>query len=144
MLYEHYNPPNGFNFDVLYHNTQWLDTNGESEAQKLMKLLDDRASHYKSNDLFVVFGEDFNYMKASQNYQSMDNMIDYMNSHYQDKYLFKYSTPSQYVDALSTQTISLPLKYDDLFPYSDKPDAYWTGYFSSRPNYKEFARRVSR
>jgi hypothetical protein len=30
-----------------------------------------------------------------------------------------------------------------MFPYSDCPDAYWTGYFSSRANDKEYIRRAS-
>ena len=30
-----------------------------------------------------------------------------------------------------------------MFPYSDGPDAYWTGYFSSRANDKEYIRRAS-
>jgi len=30
-----------------------------------------------------------------------------------------------------------------MFPYSDRPDAYWTGYFSARANNKEYIRRAS-
>mmetsp|Transcript_520 Transcript_520/g.544 ORF Transcript_520/g.544 Transcript_520/m.544 type:complete len:184 (+) Transcript_520:1075-1626(+) len=30
-----------------------------------------------------------------------------------------------------------------MFPYSDQPDAYWTGYFSSRANDKAYTRRAS-
>jgi len=30
-----------------------------------------------------------------------------------------------------------------MFPYSDNPDAYWTGYFTSRPNDKEMTRKGS-
>lgn len=30
-----------------------------------------------------------------------------------------------------------------MFPYADNPDAYWTGYFSSRANDKEYTRRAS-
>ena len=36
-----------------------------------------------------------------------------------------------------------PTKYDDMFPYADYPDAYWTGFFSSRANDKEYIRRAS-
>ena len=54
-----------------------------------------------------------------------------------------YSTPSQYIDALASQNATFPTKYDDMFPYADNPDAYWTGYFSSRANDKEYIRRAS-
>jgi hypothetical protein len=51
----------------------------------------------------------------------MDNMINYMNKHYSDKYKFRYSTPSDYVDAIKKHNVKWPTKYDDMFPYSDAP-----------------------
>ena len=33
-----------------------------------MKDLDERASHYLTDDLFVLFGQDFEYMVAEHNY----------------------------------------------------------------------------
>lgn len=66
-----------------------------------------------------------------------------MNMHYSDKFFLKYSTPSKYVDALDKHNVTWPTKYDDMFPYSDTPNAYWTGYFTSRPNRKSYIRRGS-
>ena len=54
-----------------------------------------------------------------------------------------YSTPSMYVDAIAEENIEWPTKYDDLFPYADNEDSYWTGYFSSRANDKGYMRRAS-
>ena len=48
-----------------------------------------------------------------------------------------YSTPTQYIDALKKEDIEWPVRYDDMFPYADSPDEYWTGYFSSRADKKE-------
>jgi alpha-mannosidase len=90
-----------------------------------------------------VFGEDFRFMNAFQYYENLDAMISYMNLYHGDRYVFKYSTPSQYVDAVASHNIEWPVKFDDLFPYSDNPNAYWTGYFSSRANDKEYIRRAS-
>jgi hypothetical protein len=73
----------------------------------------------------------------------MDAMIDYMNTHHGDKYYLKYSTPSDYVDALAKKDVKWPTKYDDMFPYADGPDAYWTGYFTSRPTHKDYIRTAS-
>ena len=60
-------------------------------------------------------------MNAFWNYEYMDSMIDYMNEHHSDQYVFKYSTPSVYVDALAESDIEWPTKYDDLMSYSDSP-----------------------
>lgn len=106
-------------------------------------MLTERAEHYLTDDIFVVWGDDFQYINAAQNYLNMDNMIAYMNEHYGDKYHFKYSTPSNYVDAVAKRDVTWPAKYDDMMPYSDTPDSYWTGYFSSRANDKEYIRKAS-
>lgn len=83
----------------------------------LMQHLDDRIQHYMTDDIFVLFGDDFHYKAASWNYRSMDAMIDYMNANHGDKYFFRYSTPSEYVDILAKKEIHWPTKYDDMFPY---------------------------
>lgn len=51
-----------------------------------------------------------------------------------------YSTPSCYLKALYDTGISWPTKEDDFFPYSSDPHAFWTGYFTSRPNLKRYER----
>ena len=86
---------------------------------------------------------DFEYMNAFKNYLNMDRMIAYMNEHYSEKYIFKYSTPSDYVQAVNKLNRKWPTKSDDMFPYGDGPDYWWTGYFSSRPNAKSFVRKGS-
>ena len=48
-----------------------------------------------------------------------------------------------YIDAIAAQNIEWPTKYDDMFPYADGGDAYWTGYFTSRANDKGYMRRDS-
>jgi len=70
----------------------------------------------------------------------MDNMIEYMNENYSDKYIFKYSTPSQYVRELNALNHTFPSKTDDLFPLVDYFDDWWNGYFSSRGNAKSQVR----
>jgi hypothetical protein len=48
-----------------------------------------------------------------------------------------------YVDAVNAENIEWPTKYDDMFPYADNENSFWTGYFSSRANNKEYIRRAS-
>lgn len=44
------------------------------------------------------------------------------------------------MDALVAQNIQWPVKYDDMFPYADMAEDYWTGYFTSRANAKGYIR----
>ncbi|KAK9108609.1 hypothetical protein Syun_024620 [Stephania yunnanensis] len=54
-----------------------------------------------------------------------------------------YSTPSIYTDAKFAANQSWPLKTNDFFPYADRINAYWTGYFTSRPALKRYVRTMS-
>jgi len=82
-------------------------------------------------------------MNAEQNYYNLDKMMTWMNDNYNDTLNLFYSTPSLYVNYVSLDNLTFPTKYDDMFPYSDDPDSYWTGYYSSRANDKEYVRRAS-
>jgi hypothetical protein len=63
-----------------------------------------------TDDLFFVFGDDFKYMNAPWMYDNLDNMIKYMNENFGDKYLLRYSTPSDYIDAIKKHNVEWPTK----------------------------------
>jgi len=48
----------------------------------------------------ILMGDDFRYTWAPSAYASMDNMIAFINQRYPHKYHLRYSTPSDYLDAL--------------------------------------------
>ena len=52
-----------------------------------------------------------------------------------------YSTPSCYLKSLHDSNQEWSDKIDDFFPYASDPHAYWTGYFTSRPALKYYARK---
>jgi len=56
-----------------------------------------RAKHYRSNEVFALWGDDFDWMNAEENFYNLDSMISYMNEHYSSQFTFRYSTPSDYV-----------------------------------------------
>lgn len=55
------------------------------------------------------------------------------------------SNLTYYVDSLksSLKPGALPVKTDDFFPYIENPHVAWTGYFTSKPNFKYFIRKAS-
>lgn len=73
-------------------------------------------------------------------FQSYDRFIDFFNKNSKTKYKLIYSTPGQFLDAIKTENIEWPVKYDDMFPYADKEDNYWSGYYTSRANHKLYVR----
>lgn len=90
-------------------------------------------------------GDDFRFQNAHQYFKSTDKLINYYNAGLglENNIELIYSTPSMYVDAIAAENIEWPTKYDDLFPYADNAESYWTGYFSSRANDKGYMRRAS-
>ena len=89
--------------------------------------------------MFIPWGDDFTYGDAHLTFRSPDNLIKYFNSHITDMTLM-YSTPSEYLDAIKAQDLTWPTRYDDMFPYADQNEDYWTGYFSSRALAKKMDR----
>jgi len=81
----------------------------------------------------IPFGCDFTFANAHMDFSQMDSIIDYFNANNNANITVMYSTPGQYLDAMKAQKeIVWPVKYDDMMPYSDNPQDYWSGYFSSR------------
>ena len=148
MMYNHYSAPPGFCFSEFCTDSPIVDNkllrtyNADKKTDELYDYLTHMAEHYRTNHLFVPFGDDFNYLNAQKMFLNIDKLIDYMNKKYDDIEMF-YSTPYDYVDALNKLEAEWPTKYDDLFPYSDGPDAYWTGFYTSRANFKSYVRQAS-
>mmetsp|Transcript_29548 Transcript_29548/g.45023 ORF Transcript_29548/g.45023 Transcript_29548/m.45023 type:complete len:142 (-) Transcript_29548:1902-2327(-) len=105
--------------------------------------LEEYVKNYATDQILLLFGGDFQYMNAEYNFKNIDKMIHTMNADYGDKYEFKYSTPSEYLMAVNALNHTWPVKTDDMFPYSNTPRDYWTGYFTSRANSKGEVRRGS-
>jgi hypothetical protein len=49
-----------------------------------------------------------------------------------------------YVNAVNAEGLEYTTKYDDMLPYADNNKSYWTGFYSSRANLKEYIRRAER
>ena len=51
-----------------------------------------------------------------------------------------YSNLTYYTEQKLAEGLSWSVKTDDFFPYGSDDHAYWSGYFTSRPSLKKFAR----
>ncbi|XP_059640805.1 alpha-mannosidase [Cornus florida] len=143
----HYSPPNGFHFEVfddsipVQDNPLLYDYNVESRVNDFISAAITQANVTRTNHIMWTMGDDFQYQYAESWFKQMDKLINYVNKDGRVNAL--YSTPSIYTDAKNAANESWPLKTDDYFPYADRANAYWTGYFTSRPGLKQYVRMLS-
>ncbi|KAJ1527978.1 hypothetical protein ONE63_007908 [Megalurothrips usitatus] len=149
VLYNTYSPPPGFCFDVLCADEPIIDDkhspdyNLEAKAQDFVYYAKEQAAKYRSDNVILTMGDDFNYQAANMWFSNMDKLIRYVNNHQkpEDKVHMFYSTPSCYLKAVHDSNNTWSVKEDDFFPYASDPHAYWTGYYTSRPTIKFYERK---
>lgn len=149
ILYNHYNAPDGFCFDILCDDLPIIDDKHSTEynidkrAQDFVMLMLKQSRNYTGKNIIVPMGTDFQYQAAHVNFQNMDKLVRYVNTHEffnGTKIYLMYSTPTCYLKALNDEKLEYPTKRDDFFPYSSDPHSFWSGYFTSRPTVKYFER----
>ncbi|KAM1810189.1 hypothetical protein ACFX12_026980 [Malus domestica] len=143
----HYSPPPGFHFEVfdnfepVQDNPLLFDYNVEQRVSDFISASLTQANVTRTNHIMWTMGDDFQYQYAESWFKQMDKLIHYVNKDGRVNAL--YSTPSIYTDAKNAANQSWPLKTEDYFPYADAVDAYWTGFFTSRPGLKGYIRLLS-
>ncbi|KAG9445828.1 hypothetical protein H6P81_011956 [Aristolochia fimbriata] len=144
---ENYEPPSGFYFEVnddspvVQDDTLLFDYNVEERVNDFVAAAMSQANITRTNHIMWTMGTDFKYQYANSWFRNMDKLIHYVNKDGRVNAL--YSTPSIYTDAKHATDESWPLKTDDYFPYADRANGYWTGYFTSRPALKGYVRMMS-
>ncbi|KAL3038810.1 hypothetical protein AAZX31_01G152500 [Glycine max] len=143
----HYSPPSGFHFEInddfvpVQDDPLLFDYNVEQRVKDFIAAAITQANVTRTNHIMWTMGDDFQYQNAESWFKQMDKLIHYVNKDGRVNAL--YSTPSIYTDAKNAANQPWPLKTDDYFPYADGPNAYWTGYFTSRPAFKRYVRILS-
>lgn len=97
-----------YHFDItLDHspfisNTKSSSFNGQDLAEEFIKNMTNMTAAYRSTKhVFLQWGDDFAYINGFGNFNNLDRMIKYINSRYPDEYELRYSTPSEYIDAIA-------------------------------------------
>ncbi|KAL8111174.1 hypothetical protein AgCh_026780 [Apium graveolens] len=143
----HYSPPSGFHFEVdddtvpVQDDPLLFDYNVKDRVNDFIVAAVAQANVTRTNHVMWTMGDDFQYQYAETWFKQMDKLIHYVNLDGRVNAL--YSTPSLYTDAKNTVNSSWPLKQNDYFPYADGANAYWTGFFTSRPALKGYIRMLS-
>uniref|UniRef100_A0A8C5WAL1 Alpha-mannosidase n=1 Tax=Leptobrachium leishanense TaxID=445787 RepID=A0A8C5WAL1_9ANUR len=143
-----YDPPPGFCWDQICANAPIMDDptmedyNADSVVANFLSVVILQSQRYRSNNLIMTMGSDFQYENANTWFKNMDKLIALVNAQQINgsKVNVIYSTPSCYLSALNKANLTWPTKSDDFFPYADGPHMFWTGYFTSRPTFKRYER----
>ncbi|KAL4086658.1 hypothetical protein PRIC1_013720 [Phytophthora ramorum] len=97
-----------------------------------------RGGASKGNHVFIPMGCDFQYDNSRHWFKNMDKLIHYVNQDARVNVL--YSNLSYYTDVKHAEGLTWSVKTDDFMPYASDQDDYWSGFFTSRPTLKRFAR----
>ncbi|GAB2236176.1 hypothetical protein Droror1_Dr00027915 [Drosera rotundifolia] len=144
---KNYEPPPGFYFEVdstspiVQDDINLFDYNVQDRVNDFVAAALSQANITRTNHIMFTMGTDFQYQYAHTWFRAMDKLIHYVNKDGRVNAL--YSTPSIYTDAKYAANEAWPLKTEDYFPYADRVNAYWTGYFTSRPALKRYVRILS-
>ncbi|KAJ3614411.1 hypothetical protein NHX12_017985 [Muraenolepis orangiensis] len=143
-----YNPPEGFCWDQscddppIMDDPNLEDYNVDDVVKRFTKIAHSQALMYKTNDIIMTMGSDFQYENANLWYKNLDKLIRYVNAQQANGSQLNvlYSTPSCYLQELHRANLTWSLKTDDFFPYADDAHNFWTGFYSSRPALKRYER----
>ncbi|KDO19426.1 hypothetical protein SPRG_15416 [Saprolegnia parasitica CBS 223.65] len=142
MIQDGYGAPREFQFEEnapIKDDPYLHDFNVCNEVKMFVEQSLERAKHTKGNHIFWPMGTDFTYQNGLKWFKNMDKLIHYANQ--EGRVNVFYSTLGHYTDLkLADKSLQWSTKTDDFFPYADRAFAYWTGYFTSRPGLKRYAR----
>ncbi|CAB3384154.1 Hypothetical predicted protein [Cloeon dipterum] len=129
------------------------DKNVREKADLLLEQYGRTGSLFPHNVVLMPLGDDFRYdhdIEWDQQYINYQKLFDYINSNptrYQNTQI-GFGTPSQYFKAIQERMDQMDMQphtlKGDFFVYSDifsegRP-AYWSGYFTTRPYWKQLDR----
>ena len=131
----------------------WINEQNVAERARLLyEQYRITADLYKFNTLYIGLGEDFSYSKAEDwdlIYSNFERLMKYMNNRIDWKVSIKFGILSDYFRTTKhneekSSSAKFPILSGDFFPYSDWDNDYWTGFYTTRPFQKYFAREIER
>jgi len=111
--------------------------NADEKMTKFVNYIQVDSAKRKGSHILVPMGCDFAYQNARNEFNAVQQMVDYINEHNSANMKLIFSTPSDYVKAVEQEKITWPVRYEDAMPYGEFMNDYWSGYYSSSPNAKK-------
>ena len=130
--------------------------NLEEKAAFFVGICKEKLGWFMTDHVLVPFGNDFAFQNATEDFASMDEIVDAVNSNSTTYGLtIRYSTLSEYMDAVLSAGVTFPSRGGDFLPYiacspcgsvpcdgtyGNSPcgttDTFWSGFYTSKPAQK--------
>ena len=133
------------------------DGNIQERASTLIDQYKKHSTLYSTNKLLIILGDDFRYETAEETrsqFENYERLFRYINNNRDAfKTSIKWSSLTEYFQAMEGEKDRLgkigsnavdnfqPIS-GDFFTYADRLNHYWSGYYTSRPFYKEMDREL--
>ena len=125
-------------------NVKVLDSNVEELSKLILDQWRKKAVLHQTDTIFIELGDDFTYTEKeyiSDIYDNYTPLMEYINSDPTLNTEVKWGILSDYFDNVRAHGADkLPSLSGDFFTYADHDNDYWSGYFTSRPFYKNLDR----
>ena len=115
--------------------------NGKIKMNPKKTWLENKLGNSRTNHIMWTMGEDNRYANANLWYKNIDKLIHAVNSNATNGIYMFYSSPDCYTQAKHEANVTWNVNHYDYMPLRDDK-GYWTGFYSSRSNYKGYVRET--
>ena len=141
-----YVPPEDFVRHAYYRNGESIPEKTDMKAGKWIEHFKWQSKIYRTNNILIYWGDDFAHYHADQTYHALDMIMDAIQKHPEgENYDLKWSSMEQYVKSVKHNAFVNDIEFNIVdgdfwaYNYQSIPDSYWTGYFTTNPDFKRIA-----
>ena len=150
ILHSYYMQPGTFWFDMtvkdsenhepirdIEHGLINVESNILERSEQMVGYFRKQAEVYSSKEVLHLIGNEYSLSSNGQCFDNWDRLYNHINAkHNRYSMLIRNVQPLDYFHALLERERDYELKRTDFLPFRNGKGEFWSGYYSSRPNFK--------